>query len=79
MRGLKIIFGQHILAKMGSLFSKNRGVKYKLCVIDVFTKYAWVNPLKYKKAKTMLNSSVETVNKSKHKPNKLWVDQGREF
>ena len=28
------------LAEMGSLSSKNRGVKYLLCVIDVFTKYA---------------------------------------
>ena len=27
-------------AEMGSLFSKNRGVKYLLCVINVFTKYA---------------------------------------
>ena len=26
---------------MGSFSSKNRGVKYSLCVIDVFTKYAW--------------------------------------
>ena len=28
------------LAGMGSLSSKNRGVKYLLCVIDAFTKYA---------------------------------------
>ena len=30
------------LAEMGSLSSKNRNVKYLLCVIDFFTKYAWV-------------------------------------
>ena len=37
------------LAEMGSLFSKNRGVKHLWCVIDVFTKYAWVKRLKDKK------------------------------
>ena len=34
------------LAKIGSLSSFNCGVKYLLCVIDVFTKYAWVKPLR---------------------------------
>ena len=37
------------LAEMGSLSSKNRNVKYLSCVIDVFTKYGWVKPLKDKK------------------------------
>ena len=37
------------LAEMGSLPTKNKNVKYLLCVIDVFTKYAWVKPLKDKK------------------------------
>ena len=39
------------LVEMGSLFSKNKNVKYLLCVIDVLTKYAWVKPLKDKKGK----------------------------
>ena len=42
-------------AEMGSLYSFNSGVKYLLCVIDVFMKYAWVKPLKDKKAKTVLH------------------------
>ena len=67
------------LAEMGSLSSKNKNVKYLLCVIDVFTKYAWVKPLKDKKGKTVLNAFMEIVNESNRKPNKLWVDQGREF
>ena len=37
------------LAKLGSLSSTNRNVKYLLCVIDVFTKCVWVKPLKDKK------------------------------
>ena len=39
------------LAEMESLSSKNKNVKYSLCVIVVFTKYAWVKPLKMKKVK----------------------------
>ena len=67
------------LAEMGSLSSYNRGVKYLLCAKDVFTKYTWVKPLKDKKGKTVLNGFIKTVNESKHKPNKSWVDPGREF
>ena len=67
------------LAEMGSLSSKNKNGKYLLCVIDVFTKYASVKPLKDKKGKTVLNAVTEIVNEFNHKPNKLWVDQGREF
>ena len=64
---------------MESLSSKNKNVKYLLCVIDVFTKYAWVKALKDKKGKTVLNAFIEIVNESNRKPNNLWVDQGREF
>ena len=64
---------------MGSLSSKNKNVKYLLCVKDVFTKYSWVKTLKNKKDKTVLNAFIEIVNESNRKPNKLWVDQGREF
>ena len=67
------------LAEMGSLSFKNEGVEYLLGVIDVFTKYDWVKPLKDKKGKTVLNVFIEIVNISHWKPNKLWVDQGREF
>ena len=47
--------------------------------IDFFTQYAWVRPLKYKKCKTGVNAFIKRVNDSNRKPNKLWVDQGREF
>ena len=67
------------LAEMKSLSSKNKNVKYLLCVINVFTKYAWIEPLKDKKGKKVLNTFIEIVNESNSKPNKLWVDQEREF
>ena len=60
---------------MGSWFSKDRNVQYLLCVIDVFTKYAWVKLLEDKKGKTVLNAFIEIVNESKRKPNRLWVDK----
>ena len=56
------------LAEMGSLSFKNWGGKYLLCVIDVFT---WVKPVPH--------VFIEIVKKSNCKPNKLWIDQGREF
>ena len=61
------------LAEMESLSSK------KNILIDVFTKYAWVKHLRDKKGKTVPNAFIEIVNESNCKPNKLWVDQGREF
>ena len=59
---------------MESLSSKNKNVKYLLCVIDVFSKYAFD-----KKSKTVVNAFFETVNESNRKPKKFWVDQGREL
>ena len=50
-----------------------------LCALDVFTKYATVKPEKDKKVKTVLHSFIKIVYESKRKPNKLWVNQGKEF
>ena len=36
-------------------------------------------PLKYQKGKKVLNAFIQIVYESYSKPNKLWVDQGREF
>ena len=61
--------------KVGSLSFKNNNVKYLLCVIDVFTKYAWAKPLKDKNGKAVLNTFIEIVNESNCKPNTLWFEQ----
>ena len=66
------------LAEIGSLSSKNKILNI-CCVIDVFTKYSWVKPLRDKKGKKVLKAVIEIVNESNRKPNKLWVDQGREL
>ena len=44
------------------LSSFNRGIRYLLCVVDVFTKYASIKPLKDEKSKTVLNGFVGIVN-----------------
>ena len=64
---------------MESLYSKNKSVKYLLCVVDVFSKYTWVKPLKDKEGKTVLNAFIKILNESNCKPNTLWADQRREF
>ena len=59
-------------------FSKfNRGVKYLLAVIDVFSKYGWLIPLKDKTGKSVA-SALKTIFKER-KPEKMWVDKGKEF
>ena len=62
------------------LLSKfNKGIKYLLCVIDLFSKYSFVVPLKDKKGVSIVNAFQSILNKSKRKPNKIWVDKGSEF
>ena len=59
-------------------FSKfNRGVRYLLTVIDVFSKYGWLIPLKDKMGKSVA-SALKTIFKER-KPEKMWVDKGKEF
>ena len=66
------------LADMQSLSKYNKGIKYLLCAIDLFSKYAWVVPLKGKRGITIVNAFQKIVSKER-KPNKIWVDQGGEF
>ena len=56
------------LPGMELLSSKYKYVKYLSCVIDVFTKYAWVKPLEGKKDKAVLNGFIEIVNESNRLP-----------
>ena len=67
------------LAEKKSLSRKNKGIKYLLCVIDLYSKYAFVIPLKDKKGISILNAFVKIIKQYNRKPNKIWVDQGGEF
>ena len=62
------------------LISKyNKGVRFLLWVIDIFSKYAWVVPLKDKKGVSIAAAFQSILKQSNRKPNKIWVDKGSEF
>ena len=66
------------LADMQSLSKFNKGFNYLLCAIDLFSKYAWVIPIKDKKGNSIVNAFKKIIS-GQRKPNKIWVDQGSEF
>ena len=67
------------LADMQLLSKFNKGFRFLLCVINIFSKYAWVIPLKDKKDIIIFNGIQKILDDSKRKPNKIWVDTGSEF
>ena len=67
------------LADMQLISTFNKGFRFSLCVIDIYSKYAWVVPLKNKKGVSIVNAFQSILNKSNRKPNKIWVDKGSEF
>ena len=67
------------IADMQSLSKKNKGIKYPLCAIDLYSKYAFVISLKDKKGISIVNAFNKIIKQSERKPKKIWVDQGGEF
>ena len=63
---------------MQSLSKYNKGIKYLLCAIDLFSKYARVVPLKDKKGVSIANAFQKIISEGR-KPNKMWFDQGSKF
>ena len=62
------------------LISKfNKGFRFLVCVIDIFSKYSWVVLLKYKKDVSIVNAFQKILDDSNRKPNKIWLDKGSEF
>ena len=57
----------------------NKGIRFLFCVIDIFSKYAWVIPLKDKKGITITNALQKILHESNKKRNKIWVDKSSEF
>ena len=64
---------------MQSLSRKNKGIKYLLCAIDLYSKYAFAIPLKDKKGISIASGFNKIIKQFNRKPNKIWVDQGGEF
>ena len=67
------------LADMQLISKINKGFRFLLCVIDIFSKYAWVVPIKNKKGVSIVNAFQKILDKSERKPNQMWVDKGSEF
>ena len=67
------------IADMQLISKSNKVIKFLLSVIDIFSKYAWVFPLKDKKGETIVNAFQKVLDKPKRKPNRIWVDKGSEF
>ena len=67
------------LADMQLLSKYNRGIRFLLCVVDNFSKYAWVVPLKDKKCISIVKAFQSILKQSNRKPNQIWVDKGSEF
>ena len=59
------------LAYMQLISNFNRRFRFLLCVIDIFSKYAWVVPLKDKKSITITNTFQKILKESNRKPNKI--------
>ena len=67
------------LADMKVISKFDKGIRFLLCVIDIFSKYAWIVPLKDEKGTTITNAFQKILDESGRKPNKIWVDKGSEF
>ena len=67
------------LADMQLLSQYNKGIRFLLCVIDIFSKYAWVVPLKDKKGVSIATAFQSILKQSNRKQNKIWLDKGSEF
>ena len=67
------------LANMQLVSRFNKGFRFLVCVIDIFSKYTWVVPLKDKKDVSIVNAFQKIWKESDRKPNKIWVNKGSEF
>ena len=64
------------IADMQLISKFNNGFRFSLCLIDIFSKYTWVIPLKDKKGVTIVNAFQKILDDSNRKPNKICVDKG---
>ena len=67
------------LADMQLISKHNKGIRYLLCVMDLFSRYAWVIPLKNKKGESIVEGFKKILYDCNRKPKKIWVDHGSEF
>ena len=62
------------------LISKsNKGLRFLLCVVNIYSRYAWAISLKEKKGITITNTFRKILDESNRKPNKILAGRGCEF
>ena len=54
-------------------------MRFLLCVIDIFNKYAWAVLLENKKGITITNAFQNILDESNHKPDKIRLDKVVKF
>ena len=57
----------------------NRGYRFILVVVDIFSKFGWTIPSKNKYAQSITDAFSQIVKSSKRKPNLLETDDGKEY
>ena len=67
------------LADIQLIIKFNKWFRFLLCVIDIYSKYPWIIPLKDKKGTTITNVFQKILKDSNRRPNKIWVDKGSKF
>ena len=67
------------LVDMQSFSRTNKGYKYILMIIDVFSKYGWAVPLRTKTGAEVTRAFAELWKHHQKPPQKLWTDKGKEF
>ena len=68
-------FKVEIILQLKTICRFNKRIRFLLCVTEIFSKYAWVVPLKDKRDVIIINAFQNILNSSKRKPNKIWVDK----
>ena len=67
------------LVEMQYFAKANKGYRYILMIIDVFSKYGWAIPLKRKTGSEMVEVFTHLWNSKQNPPQFLWTDKGKEF
>ena len=67
------------LVEVEPLAKYNRSLRYLLTVLDVLSKYPWVQPLKAKTGVALVQAFDKIVTQGRRRPNRLQTDRGKEF
>ena len=67
------------LVSMGQYSKSNQGMNYILTVIDIYSKYAWAEPVSKKTGKQIVEAFLQILTKSGRKPVMIHTDAGKEF